>query len=270
VEKKGINKVEKPRIEPGLHLFLLVFIFSWRIVYSLVYRIYFDPVPAWLGLIGELVMYTGIAILIFLERDRLQDYFLDHKSLGLIVIFGMMLRTPISKFSWGTWALNFICWVPAIIVVIALMKRENTETEKNSVSWLSFMVWAAIGFSVAFLLNYFPSLIINGKLEIKNNIVVILYTFVHEMTHASLYEEPLFRGFLPIYLIKHGWSEKYAWIFQGVLFWLAHIYYLPDFYTFWIAVPIITIILSFLAWKNKSILPGIAAHAAYNAVRFVF
>jgi len=56
--------------------------------------------------------------------------------------------------------------------------------------------------------------------------LTIFPIFMAQLCNAATLEEPLFRGFLWGYLRLQGWNEKWIWLFQALLFWVGHIYYL--------------------------------------------
>src|SRR6266498_588434 len=90
--------------------------------------------------------------------------------------------------------------------------------------------------------------------------------FLYQLGFASVSEEPLFRGFLWGYLHRSGWKEGWIWLAQAAVFMSAHLYFrdaLP--FEFWVVVPLAGLILGILAWRSRSVAPGMMAHAAYNA-----
>lgn len=88
-----------------------------------------------------------------------------------------------------------------------------------------------------------------------------------QIAYVAIYEEAIFRGFLWGYLEKKKWDNKWILVFQGILFWLLHLYYLPNSpIVFWISVPLVGLILGLVAWRSRSITTTIIIHALYNTL----
>jgi len=81
-----------------------------------------------------------------------------------------------------------------------------------------------------------------------------------------VFEEVVFRGALWAYLRSLGLSEQTAFYVQAFLFWIAHhrILVLGHQYSFWVAVPCVSILLGLLAWRSKSLTPSTIAHFMFN------
>jgi membrane protease YdiL (CAAX protease family) len=95
---------------------------------------------------------------------------------------------------------------------------------------------------------------------------MILRQVFYQLGYAAVAEEPLFRGFLWGYLRKAGWKDVWIWLFQTGLFMLAHIYYINQLpISFWIIVPVSTLVLGALAWRSKTISASMGAHTMMNA-----
>ena len=94
--------------------------------------------------------------------------------------------------------------------------------------------------------------------------------FLYHLGFAPLNEEPLFRGFLWGTLRQLKWKEIWIWLFQAVLFTLAHIYFASQYpLLFWLYIPGAALLLGLLAWRSRSIAGGILAHAMINAATYV-
>jgi membrane protease YdiL (CAAX protease family) len=79
-------------------------------------------------------------------------------------------------------------------------------------------------------------------------------------------EEPLFRGFLWGFLKENRWPEVLIWIFQALLFGLAHgDYYFtyPDPWI-WQRTFVGGLILGLVAWRSRSIVASALVHGILN------
>jgi membrane protease YdiL (CAAX protease family) len=61
------------------------------------------------------------------------------------------------------------------------------------------------------------------------------------------------------------WHEVWIWLFQAGLFTFSHIYYINTLpISFWIVVPVISLVLGYLVWRSRTIASSMAAHAMMN------
>jgi len=110
------------------------------------------------------------------------------------------------------------------------------------------------------LLEFNPS---RSQLTMK----VLMLLPIQEMLYAGIAEEPFFRGFLWGALRKRGWKEGWVLAVQGMLFWLAHIYWIERSpVTFWVIVPLGGLVFGLLAWRSRSIGVSMIAHGLVNGV----
>ena len=99
--------------------------------------------------------------------------------------------------------------------------------------------------------------------------MVLVRRIIYNLSFGALIEETLFRGVLWGYLRGLNWKEnKIIWT-QGILFWMAHLNEISNPVTFFIAVPIGTIVFSLLARHSKQVLPSIIAHTVMNTLSVV-
>jgi membrane protease YdiL (CAAX protease family) len=88
-----------------------------------------------------------------------------------------------------------------------------------------------------------------------------------QMTHAAVFEEPLFRGFLWGYLRLAKWKNVWIWLFQAGLFTLGHVYYLrvEPVGPWLIRLLIPSLLLGLIAWGARSITASMVTHGFINA-----
>jgi membrane protease YdiL (CAAX protease family) len=91
-------------------------------------------------------------------------------------------------------------------------------------------------------------------------------TFI-QMNIAAILEEPLFRGFLWGYLRHWHWPNALIWLFQAVLFTLAHVYYLKEeaFVPWLIRIMLPSLVIGLVAWQARSIFASMVTHGVFNA-----
>jgi membrane protease YdiL (CAAX protease family) len=251
-----------------------------RIPFS-VYITYSFPSDAqWGPSIYQVGTYFLIAFLIWWERQALADVHIDTLALVIILLI-KPVQTLILEYLRIDIPLAFphpvglSIWLIAIGLVIAMWKSGYKLVRIQARSW----GWLGVGLLLGFLFSTLPNL---GMFQTNAGFSGHDYTglasltsstgiaFIYQVGFAAISEETVFRGFLWGYLRRSGWQEIWVWLVQALLFMSAHLYFkdaLP--LNFWIVVPAAGLLLGLLAWRSRSLVAGMMAHAAYNAGVYV-
>lgn len=81
----------------------------------------------------------------------------------------------------------------------------------------------------------------------------------------AIVEEVVFRGMLWMFLKKLNFSEYKIIILQAIFFWIPHVYFASENpVSFWVIVPIMSIILGVSVWATRSITSSIFLHVLFN------
>lgn len=231
----------------------------------------------WLIPIFEITTYLLTALLIYHERNRLADFYIDKLAL-LIILFAKPLETIIlaTKMSNDSpLALphlpGILIWLIAFALTFALWRKKPTLAKLTKTSLIWFAVGLLVGLVTSILLAYPGSFQIQpGQLLSKTALFEPLreipVLFFYQLGFAAVAEEPLFRGFLWGFLQKSGWKNIWIWLFQAGLFSIAHFYYISVYpISFWVIIPIGSLVLGLLVWRSKTISACMSAHATLNA-----
>jgi len=233
------------------------------------------PDVAWADPVYQIGTYVLTLLFVWLERARLSDYHIDGLVVWLIVLF-KPLQTLILAY-WGNadsmafpqWP-SLIIWLAAgvLIVALALKDRDRLRIVRKSVGWFGWGL--GVGAVMAVILSYPLSLqVTDTDVPAAVGLFSLLrpMSFVYQIGYAAVSEEPLFRGILWGMLRKVGWYNTLIWLVQAALFVLGHVFYLGVFpLSFWIVVPVASLILGGLAWRSQTIASSIGAHAISNAL----
>lgn len=232
-------------------------------------RIWIDPV--W-----QTGTYLLIVFLVWWERKKLADFHID-----LFVIMLIVLLKPLQTLILNYWGYNdmmafpkplsLVIWGAAIVLALLVWKDRSLfpRMQKYSIAW--FVIGLLAGLGTAILLGYHWSIMFEKTtgsvfLFSKSTISAIGVNFLFQMGMAAISEEPVFRGFLWGYLHKLHWTDPKIWLFQTVLFTFAHIYALNVFpVSFWVIVPVASLVLGLLVWRTRTLASSIAAHGIINA-----
>lgn len=230
---------------------------------------------AWAGPVYEIGTYVLTLLFVWLERARLSDYYIDGLVVWLIVLF-KPLQTLILAY-WGyadslafpQWP-SLIIWMAAasLIVALAWKDRGRFRVVRQSVWWFGWGL--GVGAVMVVILSYPMSLqVTDADVPEAVGLFSLLrpMSFLYQIGYAAVSEEPLFRGILWGMLRKVGWHNTLIWLVQAALFVLGHVFYFGVFpMSFWIVVPVGSLILGGLAWRSRTIASSIGAHAISNAL----
>jgi membrane protease YdiL (CAAX protease family) len=227
--------------------------------------------PAIVSILNILYFFTTYlvtAILIWRVRDKLDEYRISKAALILFLV-----SIPYQLFI----ALTNLVDLPIIPIlpllpitvwlVISLVKNKQVRL----VNPLTLSRWLLIGIGVGAFFGIFAGLLItlqNNQMGNNDSIFTMILKPTIQISNAAVQEEPLFRGFLWVYLLQRGWKDHRIWLFQAFLFWIAHIYYLPsgEFYSLLIFPPLAGLFLGWIAWKAGDIAPSMLAHGFFNGI----
>jgi membrane protease YdiL (CAAX protease family) len=235
--------------------------------------------PNWLWPTYDVGTYFFTACLIWWERERLDEFHIDRLALAIIILF-----KPIQTIILAIWKMNdnplafphlpsLIVWIIAVSLFLALRFSHTRLPMFSRASFGWFGLGIVAGLLTVLLLGYPMSFQVDKTLiSVTPGIFLILRTlpsFFYQLGYAAVTEEPLFRGFLWGYLQKAGWKNVWIWLFQAGLFSLGHIFYINKFpISFWLNVPIASLILGALVWRSKTISTSLATHAIVNTLGY--
>ena len=110
-----------------------------------------------------------------------------------------------------------------------------------------------------------PDYIIDlGKIMQPESTLGLIFLFLAVVVMAPIGEEIVFRGFLQKFLEEHWKDITRAVLVTSLLFAMIH------FNPYWtIQIYLLGIILGFLSWKTKSVIPSIILHSVNNGMAFI-
>lgn len=216
----------------------------------------------------ELGTYLLTAGLIWWERERLSDFFIGPIALALLI------AGPFLSYSWTISpghgpALRWFEMSVAVLLVIALIAKRPRFTDRHEGRVVRWMVIGGVAgfFAGAILLHFAPRFQSGPRGMQAASLLMLIRTFTVQLSHAAVYEEPLFRGFLWGYLRKAGWKDIWILPFQAALFVVGHMYYLfhGSLFSFFVIVPVDGILFGLMAWRGRSIAASMVTHGMMNS-----
>jgi membrane protease YdiL (CAAX protease family) len=259
----------------GIAWFLLGLLLLLRIPFTIAI-IYIQPIENQSGAtLYEVSTYLLTAFLIWWERAHLVKYHIDSSALFLIVFF-----RPLQTLILWDWKVDSplafprpaacLLWAIAIALILALWRGgfRPRDITVHSLAWLGTGILVGMLMSILENLTTFQSMLVYARSPEASSSSVVVSSGLNLLYHlgfAPINEEPLFRGFLWGYLRQESWNERWIWLFQALLFTLAHVYLAQQFpLAFWVFIPGAALVFGALAWRSRSISPAIFAHAMIN------
>ena len=110
-----------------------------------------------------------------------------------------------------------------------------------------------------------PDYIIDlGKIMQPESTLGLIFLFLAVVIMAPIGEEIVFRGFLQKFLEEHWKDITKAVLVTSLFFAMIH------FNPYWtIQIYLLGVILGFLSWKTKSVIPSIILHSINNGMAFI-
>lgn len=212
-------------------------------------------------------------ILIWQERDRLRQYHLGMAAVALVFL-GPTLEWCVKLAINDPTAFLPVRWleiVPGLLLAAALLTKGSSGRAEGRAVWKWAIAALPIGLTMAAVTGLVGRL---QETQIGHQVIPlarVALLFTIQLTRAATYEEPLFRGFLWGALRQRCWGDRQIWLLQTGLFWVGHLFYFPKFpVSLWLVVPAGGALTGFLAWRSRSIVPGMIAHAIWNATGIFF
>lgn len=209
-----------------------------------------------------LSFYFLVTIILFVEKDHLEEFHIDRFSIILLLVFGSILHRRI--LAPHEMIFVILLWGVSGVLLFFLMKNWKRLTHNN---FIELVTAALITIVLVFLMNYIDNSLISGPTVGGERSTLYRFgrQFIYNLSFVAPPEEFLFRGLFWGTLVRLGLSEKKAIIIQGIVFWLLH-FQTGNAFRFFLLIPTATILYSILIVKYKRLFPAIMAHAFSNAI----
>src|SRR5258706_1125050 len=239
---------------------ILVFLLLVRLVdQDLIALIFGASVPDWVPYWDNSIAYILTATIIWLNRHRLVGLNIDRPFVVVFILGGALyaLRTTSNN-------IGVLVGITAGLIFWAY--QNNLFVFKNPVPYpkgTGLLILLSIILALAPVLRF--GLILKPLLNFQTFIATFMGS-LQSFLAIIVVEEVIFRGALWAYLQSLGLSEKPSFYTQAFLFWIAHhrILLLGHQYSFWVAIPCMSILLGLLAWRSKSLTPSTIGHFLFN------
>jgi len=206
-----------------------------------------------------LLSFLVLAVCIALEKENLVNFHFDKGSF-ILLASSMVLTLPIGPIVLSEYR-GLISIAVSICLILTVLVRNWSKTVHTNAHWT--LVGILITFIVLIPVNY-----LNQFTYIENESAKINFAarIIYNVLAVSTMEEMVFRGFLWGYFRSMGLSEKKAFVFQFVLFWLGHGGQINAPLLFLVSTPMSALVLSYLTYRSKQLFPSIVSHTMFNVL----
>lgn len=233
------------------------------------------PIPKAIGSnIFQDATYLLTAMLIFIKKESLSKYNIDLFALVVFMIAPVAKVVSqlflVAKYSYKNmvspdWWLQIV--ISICLLIALLLYRPKLQKRKTKEILLLLLIAVIVGIGSGVLMGYITRLQGNANNEMHPTISLVISLFFIQLGNAAAIEEPLFRGFLWGFLKSHHWNGYFIWLFQAILFSLAHIYYFgANNFSFFVVVPFSALMFGLCAWRSRSIGTSMVVHGFYNSM----
>jgi len=214
--------------------------------------------PNWFSYWYAGIAYILTTAIVWLNRHRLAELNIDRPFVIALMLGGVLYAfflTPDIGILVGVTA-GFIYWA----------YRNHHFYLKNTVQYPPGTIFLIL---ISILLALVPVFLYDPTLKSPPNIQFVITNFfasLQAQLALIVFEELIFRGALWAYLRDLGLRENPAFFLQAFLFWISHHERLlrENTYFFWIATPLVALLLGFIVRRSKSLTPSTIAHFLFN------
>jgi membrane protease YdiL (CAAX protease family) len=222
-------------------------------------------------------VYIVLGLYILVGSASTKDSNIDLLSVFLLILFGTVFHFDEIADTALSILFKMVFWFISSLLVIKIVRGEILLTPPSNDS----IVWVSIGLVSGILLAVLLAYITVNKPDFQmGHVDISQYTslnfivryIAYQCSNIAIPEEFAFRGLLWGYLrgLLNG-DENKASLIQGLIFWFLHfdrIFLSPM--SFWIIIPISTLLLTLLGRFSRSVSASVAAHTVLNTFHVVF
>ena len=211
-----------------------------------------------------IMFYILILVTLLIEKDNLEVFNIDKFSIAILPLLGFIrvkLHIPHEEYY------RAICNLFGLIL-FAYCFLNWSKLPKTKPNWVMLGILSSI---IIFPLA-FPESIQIEKYVHSNNMYAIdpviygVRNFFFTLSFISPFEEIITRGVFWGQLRKWNFDENKIFWLQAVLFWFLHGWQISTPISFFITLPIITLIFSLLVRNSKQLFPSIVSHTLIDTL----
>lgn len=224
-----------------------------------------SAIPSPFVVASTMLMFFIIGGLLLFNIRNLSAYNIDHASVVIIFLFSTLLRSRKIDTN-NSLVLEVLFLLLAVLLFIFFINRKP-KLERRNIFNKWFFIAIFTGWLYANAKAYLDPINheFSGTIRLSSALAFFAHGVFFEIGTAGLLEEPIYRGFLFGFLRDLGLKPYQVILIQGLFFWVSHYNLILRPFTFWFFLPVMCLLLGFLAYKSRSIIPPMITHVFYNA-----
>jgi membrane protease YdiL (CAAX protease family) len=251
------NELLKPfLINERISYGILIVLFTVRLLdFELPGWIFGTRIPDWYAYWYVGLAYILTIIIVWLNRHRLEALNIDRPFLIAIILGGMLYVFYLPT------NIGILVGITTLLMIWTYIN--NYFSFPDTIHYPSWTV-PLVCVSAAPVLLY--ALLFSPILKSSLTFHILYISVLQAQLAAVVFEEVIFRGVLWTVLRNLGFQELLAYLLSSLLFWTAHYRYLMlgNTYSFWFSIPLLAFLFGFMAWRTKSLTPGMIGHFLFN------
>jgi len=201
--------------------------------------------------------YVLVNVLVWLNKNNLGSLNIDRTFITIIVLSGFLLFLVYLPLELGLLAV--------IVAAYTFWMLKNHQLTFGNNAKINAKIVALILLALLPLIpTYFY--MFSSSVNLPFDRQSLLFAAFDANLPAIVFEEMLFRGVFWLFLGVLGLNDRKIVFAQAMLFWVAHYQLLlsGSSYSFWIAIPFVSLLYGLIVWRSRSITPSAVSHFLYN------
>lgn len=208
--------------------------------------------------------YFSILIVLLVERDNLELFNVDRLTLLILSLVGFV-RVRL-HFPGEEYYRDFSIGLGIALLGVCVLNWNKIP--KTNMHWaLIGIMSCALFVPLAFIESTQTERYLDSNILYSSNFLIYaLRNFLYNVTFVSPFEEVLIRGIFWGQLRKWKLVDSKIFWLQGLLFWLLHFGQILTPITFFITIPILTMVFSILVKYSNQVFPSMISHTVSNTL----
>lgn len=231
---------------------------------------YIPPRPDWLDLLFFISSYLIIALLILEEKSSLDVSHIDKCSLFIFLVFGSLLR-PIDTSSLFLQWFGFIVFCGIAFMLFISLRRNKFKLSETRMIGLWIFIGIIVGGGRLIIFAILGGSYDNFPGLSAETITRIIFYFIYQLGNTTISEEFIYRGFLWGIMLRYGYENKWILLISSILFTFSHVdFFMRRKILSIIGLFVFSLLVGLSAWKSRSLVPCLIAHALTNTIANIF
>jgi membrane protease YdiL (CAAX protease family) len=236
-------------------LFILI---GWRLGdAALIGLLFGSNAPDWILSVYSSATYALSVIVLWLNRNRLQELNIDANFIKIYILSGLLLIFLYLPVSYGV--------VVGIATALLLWSLITGKLSLGSPPAANFQIIMLMLLALIPALPAYVVIVVSAR-SVDLSAQAVFSALYYANLPIIVFEEFLFRGLLWKFLRDLRLSDATIVIVQALLFWAAHYQMLESdrTFSFWVTTPFVSLILGIIVLRTRSLTLSTLSHYLVN------